>query len=264
MGWLARRNAWKWPDEEAMVMMGQAGRAETLTHEAFDIRTDQVANGLVEMGLSKGDTMAVYAQNGVETIELYVGAMKAGVLPVPVNHRFKGDEVAYVLEDSDVDQVAFDVLAQHTLAQLHEDGELPTESFLYVGDDAPEFAQSYESFRHSASTAQFDIVPDRLDDAIVLYTSGTTGRPKGCYLTHDNLLSQVETLAFSQKTWENRADRRCSSCRCSTSARSRGTAWTPTRRTRRSSSSTSSPSGPSKSSTRSRSPRRRSCRRWPA
>jgi acyl-CoA synthetase (AMP-forming)/AMP-acid ligase II len=126
---------------------------------------------------------------------------------VPVNHRFQGDEVAYVLEDSDVDLVAFDALAQHTMAQLHEDDELPTGSFLYVGDDAPEFAQSYEAFRDGASTAEFDIVPDRLDDAIMLYTSGTTGRPKGCYLTHDNLLSQVETLAFSQQTWENRDDR---------------------------------------------------------
>lgn len=206
-GWLARRNAWKWPDEEAMVMMGQTEREETVTHAEFDARTDRVAHGLVDLGLSQGDTMAVYMQNGTETIELYVGAMKAGVLPVPVNHRFKGQEVAYVLDDSDVDLVAFDVLARHTLSGLHDEGDLPTDEFLFVGDGAPEFARSYADFRDSAPDDRFDIVPTRLDDAVMLYTSGTTGRPKGCFLTHDNLLSQIETLALSQNTRERRDDR---------------------------------------------------------
>lgn len=205
-GWLSERNAWKWPEEEAIVMLDQTSREATLTHAEVDERTNQVANGLRARGLEAGDRMGVYMQNGVETLELYVGAMKAGVLPVPVNHRFKGEEVAYVLGDSDVDLLAYDILARHTVDGLVEDDELPTDALLYVGDDTPDYAEAYAGFREGRSTA-FDIVPTRLDDAILLYTSGTTGDPKGCYLTHDNLLSQLETLVFSQKSRERRDDR---------------------------------------------------------
>jgi acyl-CoA synthetase (AMP-forming)/AMP-acid ligase II len=206
-GWLARRNAWKWPDEEAVVQAGQDGRAAALSHAEFDERTDRVAHGLGDLGLDAGDTVGIYMQNGVEVLELYVGAMKAGVLPVPLNHRFQGQEVAYVLQDSGVDALAFDILAKHTIGGLHEDGAIPADAVLYVGDDPPEYATAYETFRERAHDGQFDIVPTRLDDAILLYTSGTTGDPKGCYLTHDNLLSQIETLAFSRQSWEDREDR---------------------------------------------------------
>jgi len=206
-GWLARRNAEKWPDEEAILLAGQEGREATVTHAAFDERTDRVANGLGDVGLDAGDTIGLYMQNGVEVLELYVGAMKAGVLPVPLNHRFQGQEVAYVLQDSDVDAVAFDILAKHTLGTLQEDGAVPADEHIYVGDEPPAYATAYETFRERASSETVAIVPSRLDDAVLLYTSGTTGDPKGCYLTHDNLLSQIETLAFSRKSWEDRADR---------------------------------------------------------
>ena len=190
VGWLAERNAHKYPEKEAVVMQGPDGREEAVTHAEFNERTDRVARGLRDRGIEQGDTVAVYMQNNVPTLEVYLGAMKIGALPVPVNHRFKVDEVAYVLEDSAADLMVFDADARGTVDELQGREETPDE-YLYAGDGGPDYADSYEEFRAGASPEPVDIVPSRLDEATLMYTSGTTGKPKGCVLTHENLLMQA-------------------------------------------------------------------------
>jgi len=190
IGWLAERNAHKVPDEEALVMQGPEGRRDAVTHAEFNERVDRVANGLRARGFEQGDTVAVYMQNNVETMETYLGAMKLGVLPVPVNHRFKADEVAYVLEDSAAELLVFDADATDIVDEVH-DADVTPDQYLYVGAETPGYADSYDEFRADAATEYVDIVPDRLDEAMLMYTSGTTGRPKGCLLTHENLLMQA-------------------------------------------------------------------------
>ncbi len=199
VGWLAERNANKFPEKEAVVMQGPDGREEAVTHAQFNERTDRVARGLGDRGIEQGDTVAVFMQNNVPTLELYLGAMKIGALPVPVNHRFKVDEVAYVLEDSGADLLAFDADARGTVDELQGRGETP-EKYLYVGDERPGYAESYEQFRAEASAEPVDIVPSRTDEATLMYTSGTTGQPKGCILTHENLLMQATNSLVTSAT----------------------------------------------------------------
>jgi acyl-CoA synthetase (AMP-forming)/AMP-acid ligase II len=190
IGWLAERNAHKFPDKEAVVMQGPDGRRDAATHAEFNERVDRVAHGLEARGLGKGDKVAVYMQNNLPTLEVYVGAAKLGALPVPVNHRFKADEVRYVLDDSDSELLVFDADAREIVDDVHDHDDAP-DQYLYVGSDQPDYADSYEAFREEASAEPFDIVPDRLDEATLMYTSGTTGKPKGCVLTHDNLVMQA-------------------------------------------------------------------------
>ena len=199
VGWLAERNAQKFPEKEAVVMQGPGGREEAVTHAEFNERADRVAHGLRDRGIEQGDTVAVYMQNNVPTLETYMGAMKLGALPVPVNHRFKVDEVAYVLEDSGADLVVFDADARGVVDELQGRDSTP-EEYLYVGEDRPAYADDYEAFRAEASADPFDIVPSRLDEATLMYTSGTTGRPKGCVLTHENLLMQASNSVLTSAT----------------------------------------------------------------
>jgi len=199
VGWLAERNANKFPDKEAVVMQGPDGREEAVTHAAFNERTDRVARGLRDRGIEQGDTVAVFMQNNVPTLEVYLGAMKIGALPVPVNHRFKVDEVAYVLEDSGADLMVFDADARGTVDEL-QGRDVTPEEYLYVGEDGPGYADSYEGFRAAASPEPVDIVPSRLDEATLMYTSGTTGKPKGCVLTHENLLMQATNSVVTSAT----------------------------------------------------------------
>lgn len=190
IGWLAERNAWKCPDTEAVVHQGPDGRRETVTHAELDDRANRVANALAARGFEQGDTLAVFMQNNVPTLEVYIGAMKVGVLPVPVNHRFKADEVRYVLEDSGASMLVLDADAAGIVDEIHDLASTP-DAYLYAGEETPDYADGYETFREEASSERVDIVPNRLDVAMLMYTSGTTGDPKGCLLTHDNLLQQV-------------------------------------------------------------------------
>ncbi|WP_276259193.1 class I adenylate-forming enzyme family protein [Haloglomus litoreum] len=197
VGWLAERNAHKFPEKEAVVQQGPDGREAAVTHAEFDARTNRVARGLQARGLSQGDTVAVYMQNNVETLETYLGAMKAGVLPVPINHRFTADEVAYVLADSDAALLVFDDDAREVVDDLQGREGTPDDA-LHVGATTPAYAEDYATWREANDGDHFDIVPGQLDDATLMYTSGTTGRPKGCILTHDNLVMQATNAAIER------------------------------------------------------------------
>jgi fatty-acyl-CoA synthase len=195
MGDVAETNARKYPTKSCLVMETKAGRDE-LTFGEFNERIDRVAHVLSDWGIESGDRVAVYMQNNVETIETYLGAMKLGALPVPVNHRFKDEEVRYVLRDSASSVCVFDDDAAETVRTVI-DGDAPVEKYLYVGEDIPEFADDFRAARDAASTDRVSVVPDRLDDAMLLYTSGTTGTPKGCLLTHDNIVQNSVNTVYS-------------------------------------------------------------------
>ncbi|MFB6171742.1 MAG: class I adenylate-forming enzyme family protein [Haloarculaceae archaeon] len=194
-GYLSERNARQAPDREAVVMQGPDGRRETVTFAEFDDRVNRVANGLRDRGIDEGDKVAVFTQNSVETVESYFGAMKLGALPVPINHRFKADEVRYVLEDSGAEVLVFDADAADIVDAIH-DSESTPDQYLYTDADDPAYADSYQAFRESSPADPVDIVPDRLDEAMLMYTSGTTGRPKGCILTHDNIVQNSQNTVY--------------------------------------------------------------------
>ncbi|APX97186.1 class I adenylate-forming enzyme family protein [Natronorubrum daqingense] len=189
VGHVARRNARKFPDQEATIHRSDGRRVSSYTYEEFETRVNRVANGLSTLGVGAGDTVALYMKNNVETLECFVGAMLIGARPVAVNHRFKGSEVRYVLDDSDPTVAILDSFGAETISEIHDDPLVPVETFLSVGEQPPQFTTPYEQFLEDASDAAIDIVPDRRDQAALMYTSGTTGRPKGCRFTHDTLLS---------------------------------------------------------------------------
>lgn len=202
ISWLAERNAYKFPEKEAIVMTPVDGGRTAITNATFDERINQVANGLRNRGIEEGDKIAVYTQNSIPTLEMYLGAMRIGALPVPVNHRFQADEVQYVLEDSDADLLLFDDHAAEIVDEIHDEPVTPDETLFY-GHDRPEYADDYVDFREQSATAAVDIVSSRVDEAMLMYTSGTTGDPKGCLLTHDNII-QMTVNGIVEKAFEGR------------------------------------------------------------
>ena len=200
LGDIAEANARKYPDDTCLVVEAQAGDAE-LTFEAFNERADRAARLLRDRGVGEGDRVGVYMQNSAETLETYYGAMKLGALPVPVNHRFQDREVTYVLSDSGAETIVFDADAAPVVETLVDDAAV--ETFLYVGEDVPDFAEDYRAVRAETTAEPVEIVPDRLDDAALMYTSGTTGKPKGCVLTHDNIVQNAVNTVYSAGLEEN-------------------------------------------------------------
>jgi fatty-acyl-CoA synthase len=144
----------------------------------FDRRADGIAARLLAAQLAQHDKVALYLYNSPEYLETAFAAMKAALVPVNTNYRYKHDELHYLWDNADAAAVVFDGAFTETVDALR--ARCPkVKLWLHVGADCPPWAASYEEA--AAATAGRCIPPwgRSGDDPIFIYTGGTTGRPKG-------------------------------------------------------------------------------------
>ncbi|MEV7428173.1 MULTISPECIES: long-chain fatty acid--CoA ligase [unclassified Nocardioides] len=184
LGEILARNARRAPARTAVVF-----EDASLTFAELDERTNRLANALADRGVGHGDKVAVLMYNRLEVVESFFACQKLGACPVPVNFRLAPSELAYVLEDSD----AVALLTDGELTALALESTAGLDAVRLVATTgAPEGrAESYEELLASGSAAAPDVDVAEEDLAFLMYTSGTTGRPKGAMLTHQNLLSNT-------------------------------------------------------------------------
>jgi long-chain acyl-CoA synthetase len=172
------------------------GRSTTFAE--FDRRTNQVANALIAAGLTKGQRIAYVGKNSDHYCELLVGGAKAGVVMTPIGWRLAPPEVAYIVEDSGAPIVFVgpEVMG-HTPEVAQHLERRPQVIAMEPGSDYP----LYEAWRDAASESDPGLAISRKDVAVQLYTSGTTGRPKGVMLAHENILGGRRIAAEAQMAW---------------------------------------------------------------
>jgi long-chain acyl-CoA synthetase len=173
-----------------------------LTYSQLDSLSNKVANALVDMGIGHGDKVALSCPNLPFFPVVYYGIMKAGAAVVPLNVLFKPREIEYHLRDSDAKAVfVFEGTDELPLAACVKEGFDRVEScrdLIVMTKDQKAASPFPEHHTLAALTldrsSTFDIYPTRPNDTCaILYTSGTTGQPKGAELTHFNLMSNVTT-----------------------------------------------------------------------
>lgn len=180
--WVTRR-AFLAGDSTAFIT--PAGR---LTYRDVELRTNRLASGLRRSGVRRGDRVALLLANSVELVDLLVASAKLGAVVVPINTRLTATEVGYVLADAGVDVFVFhDHLATVGRGALSTP-EVRVRSAVVVGGAPQAHERSFEDLLDAGDPAPFDGDVNGADIAVVMYTSGTTGRPKGAMLTHDNML----------------------------------------------------------------------------
>jgi acyl-CoA synthetase (AMP-forming)/AMP-acid ligase II len=190
------------PGLEALVDLSQGrtpGRRFTFTE--LDAQADRAAQVVTGLGLAKGDRVAVLLPNGHQFVEAFYGAARAGLVVVPLNWRMVADELAFMLRDSGATVLVFDAEYDSVVADLHDRGEgdngTPVEHWLRVGDDDPEWAANFDALLDQAPAEPASVEADGDDPLFIMYTSGTTGRPKGAVHTHDSVQWALFTILAS-------------------------------------------------------------------
>ena len=157
------------------------------TFEDLDKYTNRVANGLIALGLKPDDRIAYLGKNSDYFFELMLGAMKARVVMAPVNWRLAGPEVTYIVDNTCAAILfvgpEFVDLARAIVKDLPQ-----VKHVITTEGGAPEW-RDYAACRDAQSSDAPDVSVAEDDVALQLYTSGTTGKPKGAMLMHSNLLN---------------------------------------------------------------------------
>jgi long-chain acyl-CoA synthetase len=189
LGQMLAQTAAENPDKPAVIL-----RDQRTTFQELDRRANQVANGLIALGIEPGDRVGLYIHNIPLFVEAYYGILRAGASVVPLNVLYKAGEVEYILQDSGAKSIlTFAPFAPVAMAAAANAPELR-----HVVVASPQEIPGTVAWRAAFGETDEAVpnVPVRDEDlAVIVYTSGTTGRPKGAMLTHRNLLSNCEQVS---------------------------------------------------------------------
>jgi len=152
------------------------------TYKDLNDRANRLANAMTTLGIRHGDRVSILAFNEPEYYDMYFGLGKIGATLVPINYRLAGPEIQYILSDCASKALVFGPEYTEVVDAIRQD--IPAKDFIVISEDPPPWAASYEAMIGDASDREPQIVGSDDDTLTILYTSGTTGRPKGAELTH--------------------------------------------------------------------------------
>ncbi|VFN03215.1 MAG: malonyl-CoA/methylmalonyl-CoA synthetase [Candidatus Kentron sp. G] len=177
------------PADRSRIVIQTPG-GQQWSYGDLERETARFTNVLGTLGVSKGDRVAVLVEKSPEALFLYLACLRAGIIYLPLNTAYRLPEIGYFFSDAqpkavvcrpEAREAISQLAAQHAIAQVLTLGE--------AGDGT--LIEMAGSHGESASNG---IMVDGTDVAAILYTSGTTGRPKGAMLTHGNLAANASTL----------------------------------------------------------------------
>ena len=180
-------NARKFTDRDCLRYNGKS-----FSFQAVKDTSERTAAFLQNRGMRKGDKVAVMSQNTPAFVFLFYGLMKVGAVAVPINHKLMPPEVQYILDHSESKMIFFDGSLAPVVSKVSTAADK-------VAMDSP--AEGFEQFESLLENGG-EFAPVKVSDddlAEILYTSGTTGKPKGCLHTHRSVIMAGTTGALAVK-----------------------------------------------------------------
>ncbi len=189
VGQLLTLQASKFRERTALIFEGKK-----FTYFEFNQRANQFAHLLLRFGVQKGDRVATLLFNSNHLVEVFLGTAKMGGVFTPINFRLVADEVLCLLDHSDarffVFGEEFSPLVENIRPKLTK-----VEVFISVGKAASPEILEYEDLLKESNSEEPQATVAEEDECQMLYTSGTTGKPKGAVITHGNVLwNLINTL----------------------------------------------------------------------
>jgi len=181
LGWMIRRGAEKHPDAEALVVDDKR-----YTYAQLSDRLNRLANALADLGVRKGDKVALMLFNGNEFVESVFGIAKLGAVTAPLNYRLQQKELEYIINHSDIMVLIYDAEFDPIVKAL--EAKLPrVKEYIVVGKETSA-GRNYEMVLAGSPSQEPEVEVLETDLASLIYTAGTTGLPKGAMLSHRNHL----------------------------------------------------------------------------
>ncbi len=180
VGDIIRRNARRYPNKEGIVFENVR-----LTWEEANVRTNKLAHAIIDRGVKKGDRVAILQMNSHHSSELLFGLAKAGILSVSIRYRLSKEEIAYIINDCEANTL---VVAEDFIQVVNDlRNQLPhVRRFIGIGD-VPDYMEPYEKMIAPYPGEEPDVSVEEEDPFNLIYTTGTTGLPKGVLRDHRSI-----------------------------------------------------------------------------
>ncbi|MCB1897034.1 MAG: AMP-binding protein [Zoogloeaceae bacterium] len=164
--------------------LGTRDSKRSLTYAQWDRRAGMLADSLLALGLKRGDRVGVLAYNCVEWMEIYVGLARAGLVAVPLNFRLSAPEIAYILGNCEAAALIAGPEFVDIVTPVRAELAIARNRYIVLDDQPASGWQGYEALVEGAEGRSVlpQVCPD--ETCALMYTSGTTGRPKGAIRSH--------------------------------------------------------------------------------
>ncbi|MCK4908919.1 MAG: long-chain-fatty-acid--CoA ligase [Planctomycetes bacterium] len=183
LGQILKVNVRKFSDKIALK-----DRTRKLTYAELNQRVNKLSHALLSSGLKKGDKISCFLENCIEIVELYLACAKTGIIINPINFRLTAREVAYIAEHAD--SQAFFVHEEFESLITSIKTDLPKiKNYIVVGEKEIKGYQRYEKLLKGSPDREPDCSVQPEDTWVLLYTSGTTGQPKGVVRSHESYIA---------------------------------------------------------------------------
>ncbi|MFC1798526.1 class I adenylate-forming enzyme family protein [Thermodesulfobacteriota bacterium] len=181
-GTVLKMNAIHFPDK-----LGWQDKDNEFNFAQWNKRSCRLANGLQKMGAGYKESFAVIAYNRGEWMDIYAGCAKGGQIVVPVMFRLAGPEIEYIVSHSECRAFIVEAPFVELIDSIRDKLPIPESAYIYIGDGpVPPGYTGYEELLASSSMSEPDVTVSGDDTWTIMYTSGTTGRPKGVARTHES------------------------------------------------------------------------------
>jgi len=181
-------NAHKYPSREALIFLDRR-----ITYAQLNDRINQRANCLIDMGVKKGDHVSTLFLSCNEIVETIVAIWRAGAVVVPLSFRASPEELIYIIDHADVSAIIFQENFENMIRKISP--SLPkVKRLLSSGNNPANEFIDFETNVKKQTTQHPNVNVQENDMGTIVYTSGTTGKPKGVVILHKTLMGQLQVL----------------------------------------------------------------------